>query len=180
MLMSSRAWTREEIEKFATEKQRNTRRRGRLVRFGNGSFDPSYRNVHFGTMVKTRLLSLCFSNRPFQIYFSSFFQPPSFCPPYFCSRHFSTFRIGSSGSGFPDVERSAPCRFFVRINCNTLRIGLIDRSRERERERRNLSDEKRKGGKKGRDCKRQEVSCRFYRINNATSFFENRCRITDY
>lgn len=115
------------------EKQRNTRRRGRLVRFGNGSFDPSYRNVHFGTMVKTRLLSLCFSNRPFQIYFSSFFQPPSFCPPYFCSRHFSTFRIGSSGSGFPDVERSAPCRFFVRINCNTLRIGLIDRSRERER-----------------------------------------------
>ena len=178
MLMSSRAWTREEIEKFATEKQRNTRRRGRLVRFGNGSFDPSYRNVHFGTMVKTRLLSLCFSNRPFQIYFSSFFQPPSFCPPYFCSRHFSTFRIGSSGSGFPDVERSAPCRFFVRINCNTLRIGLIDRSRERER--RNLSDEKRKEGKKGRDCKRQEVSCRFYRINNATSFFENRCRITDY
>lgn len=174
--MSSRAWTREEIEKFATEKQRNTRRRGRLVRFGNGSFDPSYRNVHFGTMVKTRLLSLCFSNRPFQIYFSSFFQPPSFCPPYFCSRHFSTFRIGSSGSGFPDVERSAPCRFFVRINCNTLRIGLIDRSRER----RNLSDEKRKEGKKGRDCKRQEVSCRFYRINNATSFFENRCRITDY
>lgn len=176
--MSSRAWTREEIEKFATEKQRNTRRRGRLVRFGNGSFDPSYRNVHFGTMVKTRLLSLCFSGGPFQIYFSSFFQPPSFCPPYFCSRHFSTFRIGSSGSGFPDVERSAPCRFFVRINCNTLRIGLIDRSRERER--RNLSDEKRKGGKKGRDCKRQEVSCRFYRINNATSFFENRCRITDY
>lgn len=176
--MSSRAWTREEIEKFATEKQRNTRRRGRLVRFGNGSFDPSYRNVHFGTMVKTRLLSLCFSNGPFQIYFSSFFQPSSFCPPYFCSRHFSTFRIGSSGSGFPDVERSAPCRFFVRINCNTLRIGLIDRSRERER--RNLSDEKRKEGKKGRDCKRQEVSCRFYRINNATSFFENRCRITDY
>lgn len=147
--MSSRAWTREEIEKFATEKQRNTRRRGRLVRFGNGSFDPSYRNVHFGTMVKTRLLSLCFSNRPFQIYFSSFFQPPSFCPPYFCSRHFSTFRIGSSGSGFPDVERSAPCRFFVRINCNTLRIGLIDRSRERGEISRT---------KKGREERRGEIA----------------------
>lgn len=151
MLMSSRAWTREEIEKFATEKQRNTRRRGRLVRFGNGSFDPSYRNVHFGTMVKTRLLSLCFSNRPFQIYFSSFFQPPSFCPPYFCSRHFSTFRIGSSGSGFPDVERSAPCRFFVRINCNTLRIGLIDRSRERERGEISRT-------KKGREERRGEIA----------------------
>lgn len=149
--MSSRAWTREEIEKFATEKQRNTRRRGRLVRFGNGSFDPSYRNVHFGTMVKTRLLSLCFSNRPFQIYFSSFFQPPSFCPPYFCSRHFSTFRIGSSGSGFPDVERSAPCRFFVRINCNTLRIGLIDRSRERERGEISRT-------KKGREERRGEIA----------------------
>lgn len=147
--MSSRAWTREEIEKFATEKQRNTRRRGRLVRFGNGSFDPSYRNVHFGTMVKTRLLSLCFSDRPFQIYFSSFFQPPSFCPPYFCSRHFSTFRIGSSGSGFPDVERSAPCRFFVRINCNTLRIGLIDRSRERGEISRT---------KKGREERRGEIA----------------------
>lgn len=146
--MSSRAWTREEIEKFATEKQRNTRRRGRLVRFANGSFDPSYRNVHFGTMVKTRLLSLCFSGGPFQIYFSSFFQPPSFCPPYFCSRHFSTFRIGSSGSGFPDVERSAPCRFFVRINCNTLRIGLIDRSRERERGAKSLG-RKKEGRKEG-------------------------------
>lgn len=130
------------------EKQRNTRQRGRLVRFGNGSFDPSYRNVHFGTMVKTRLLSLCFSNRPFQIYFSSFFQPPSFCPPYFCSRHFSTFRIGSSGSGFPDVERSAPCRFFVRINCNTLRIGLIDRSREREAKSLGRKKEGRKEGER--------------------------------
>lgn len=149
--MSSRAWTREEIEKFATEKQRNTRRRGRLVRFGNGSFDPSYRNVHFGTMVKTRLFSLCFSDGPFQIYFSSFFQPPSFCPPYFCSRHFSTFRIGSSGSGFPDVERSAPCRFFVRINCNTLRIGLIDRSRERERGEISRT-------KKGREERRGEIA----------------------
>lgn len=149
--MSSRAWTREEIEKFATKKQRNTRRRGRLVRFGNGSFDPSYRNVHFGTMVKTRVLSLCFSDGPFQIYFSSFFQPPSFCPPYFCSRHFSTFRIGSSGSGFPDVERSAPCRFFVRINCNTLRIGLIDRSRERERGEISRT-------KKGREERRGEIA----------------------
>lgn len=146
--MSSRAWTREKIEKFATEKQRNTRRRGRLVRFGNGSFDPSYRNVHFGTMVKTRVLSLCFSDGPFQIYFSSFFQPPSFCPPYFCSRHFSTFRIGSSGSGFPDVERSAPCRFFVRINCNTLRIGLIDRSREREAKSLGRKKEGRKEGER--------------------------------
>lgn len=77
--------------------------------------------------------------------------PPSFCPPYFCSRHFSTFRIGSSGSGFPDVERSAPCRFFVRINCNTLRIGLIDRSRERERGEISRT-------KKGREERRGEIA----------------------
>lgn len=71
-----------------------------------------------------------------------------FLPPYFCSRHFSTFRIGSSGSGFPDVERSAPCRFFVRINCNTLRIGLIDRSREREAKSLGRKKEGRKEGER--------------------------------
>lgn len=141
--------------------------------------DPSYRNVHFGTMVKTRLLSLSLFLVPSQIYFSSLFQRRSFCHPYFCSRHFSPFRIGSSGSGFPGKKWKEARRvvFFlstVRINCNTLRIRLIDR------ERNEISRTKREKERREERERLQEVSCRFYRINNATPFFENRCRITDY
>lgn len=150
--MSSRAWTREEIEKFATEKQRNTRRRGRLVRFGNGSFDPSYRNVHFGTMVKTRLLSLCFSDEPFQIYFSSFFH--LLFAPLTSARDTSLHFV----SDLPDLDsrtwkeaRRVVFSSTGRINCNTLRIGLIDRSRERERGEISRT-------KKGREERRGEIA----------------------
>lgn len=46
------------------------------------------------------------------------------------------------------MERSAPCRFFVRINCNALRIGLIDRSREREAKSLGRKKEGRKEGER--------------------------------
>lgn len=105
-------------------------------------------------------LSLSLFLVPSQIYFSSLFQRRSFCHSYFCSRHFSPFRIGSSGSGFPGKKWKEARRvvFFlstVRINCNTLRIELIDR--ERNEISRTKKRKRKKGRERERDCKRYRV-----------------------
>ena len=146
------------VDVWTTTSSRVERRKGEDLSIR----DPSYRNVHFGTMVKTRLLSLSLSLFlvPSQIYFSSLFQRRSFCHSYFCSRHFSPFRIGSSGSGFPGKKWKEARRvvFFlstVRINCNTLRIELIDR--ERNEISRTKKRKRKKGRERERDCKRYRV-----------------------
>lgn len=146
------------VDVWTTTSSRVERRKGEDLSIR----DPSYRNVHFGTMVKTRLLSLSLSvsrtisNLLFVPLSTTFFLPLLLLLATLLSISYRIFRIWISRK---EVERSAPCRFFsltVRINCNTLRIELIDR--ERNEISRTKKRKRKKEGKREREIARGIVS----------------------
>ena len=100
-------------------------------------------------------VSRTISNLLFVPLSTTFFLPLLLLLATLLSISYRIFRIWISRK---EVERSAPSFFFlstVRINCNTLRIGLIDR--ERNEIFRTKKRKRKKGRERERDCKRYRV-----------------------